>query len=65
MMIIRKVMGIGSYGTVRPDTTAPHQGAVLCGYLGCGQYATRTAWDRLYNMIYACPDTTHGRSVGS
>ena len=39
--------------------------APLCGYLGCGQYATRNAWDRHYNMIYACSDPGHGRSVAS
>lgn len=39
-----------------------HRGA-LCGYLGCGQYATRVAWDRHYNLIDACPDPAHGTSV--
>jgi hypothetical protein len=35
----------------------------LCDYLGCGQYATRVARDRVGNLIPACPDSGHGRSV--
>lgn len=38
---------------------------VLCGYLGCGEYATRHAVDRHCNPILACPDTAHGRTVVS
>lgn len=38
---------------------------VLCGYLGCGEYATRRAYDRLMNPTHACPDTAHGRTVVS
>lgn len=50
------------YGIRRVGRSTRHR--PLCGYLGCGQYATRTAWDRLYNMIDACPNPEHGRSVG-
>jgi hypothetical protein len=58
-------MGIGRYGTWRRRRGETRPARVLCGYLGCGRWATRTAWDRLYNIIPACPDPSHGRSMTS
>lgn len=49
------------YGIWRRGRGSKRGDALLCGYLGCGEYATRTAWDRIGNPILACPDTTHGR----
>jgi hypothetical protein len=35
----------------------------LCGYLGCGDVATRLAYDRLYNRVRACADPRHGKEI--
>lgn len=51
------------YGRRRTARQISRHTGPLCGYLGCGQYATRVAWDRLFNVIEACPDPKHGRSV--
>jgi hypothetical protein len=56
-------MGIGRY-LRRPRRNARPE-RVLCQYLGCGAWATRLAWDRLFNVTPACPDPSHGRSMTS
>jgi hypothetical protein len=56
-------MSIASYGRWRREREETRPGRALCGYLGCGRWATRVAWDRLFNIIDACPDPAHGRSM--
>lgn len=42
---------------------ANRPGIRLCGYLGCGEYARRMAWNRLGSLIPACADRAHGRDL--